>query len=240
MPNMQYGSLKPETWWVAQRLAPGLPGPPQPPDLGTAKLRAGPHSPLGSLASRFLARTTETFRAYVGACGQRVPRGLLGEAPSGHALAPPCPLHRAGRHLPALGGSLTLAFFTRSMASACSSGLVPNTCGRRASVRAQVPPERGWPMSGEPHRAQETHGGAGERNTRPWVSLSFVPFPVCPCVCPSLYPSGHTCQPMCVPACAHPCVGMGVPMAGPTCVIWVMVTSPDREERVGTTAVSAP
>lgn len=85
---MQYGSLKPETPRAPQCPAPEPPVPPRPPGLGTAKLLAGPHSPLGSLASRFLARMTETFRAYVGACGPRVPRGLLREAVCGHDRAP--------------------------------------------------------------------------------------------------------------------------------------------------------
>jgi len=53
MPSMQYGSLKPRRWWVPQS---------QPRPRGP-QTRLAPHSPLGSLASRFLARMTETLRA---------------------------------------------------------------------------------------------------------------------------------------------------------------------------------
>lgn len=144
IPSMQYGSLKPEMEQVPQPW--GLPQVLRSLVLpGTAARHhqglPGTHSPLGSLARRFLARMTETFRAYVGACRQKGTRGLHGtKQPQGacHSLplSPP-PWHPSLPHQHCCwsagtclaGYSLTLAFFTRMMASMCSSELVPNTCG---------------------------------------------------------------------------------------------------------------
>lgn len=79
-----------EAWNMASASAPNPrpSSPPWSPGLGTTKVPANPHSPLGSLASRFLARMTDTFRAYVGACGQRGNEGPLG-AQCGHDRALP-------------------------------------------------------------------------------------------------------------------------------------------------------
>lgn len=73
MPSMQYGSLKPEMEQVPQPLAPMVLHSPQLPGAAARHYKGLPdtNSPLGSLARRFLARTTETFRAYVGACQQK-------------------------------------------------------------------------------------------------------------------------------------------------------------------------
>lgn len=90
---------------------------------------------------------------------------------------PPSPSTVAGQRLPRPSGSLTLAFFTRSMASACSSGLVPNTCRGWAGVRAQGPPKQGWAVSRGPHRAEETHPGEEER------CICLSTHPVCLFLC---------------------------------------------------------
>ena len=50
----------------------------------------------------------------------------------------PLPASTAGGGICPAGSSLTLAFFTRSTAAACSSGPVPNTCGS-AGVRLRCP-----------------------------------------------------------------------------------------------------
>lgn len=75
MPSIQYGSLKPEMEQVPQPLAipPHVLHSPQLPGTAARHCKGllETHSPLGSLARRFLARMTETFRAYVGACQQK-------------------------------------------------------------------------------------------------------------------------------------------------------------------------
>lgn len=84
---------------------------------------------------------TETFRAYVGAYRQKGTGGLHRTKQPQHACySPPLFLPPWYPFLPhrchcwpastCLGvHNLTLAFFTRVMASMCSSELVPNTCG---------------------------------------------------------------------------------------------------------------
>lgn len=133
--------------------------------------------------------------------------------PRSMSSPPPSPSTAADRHLPTPGGSLTLAFFTRSMASACSSGLVPNTC-RVGRCEGPGTPKAGLASVLGPHRAEETHRGGGK------MYLSICPSSVslCQCVlstllcvsvCPSITPSFWACLSacMCVCLCTHVCVG---------------------------------
>lgn len=151
MPSMQYGSLKPRTWWVPQSqpaLGPqtrptpeaSVPAPP-PPTPGPLTWLLPAHRwglwPAGSWRAR-RRLSGRRWGPAVGAAtvsGARCGPDTAGSAP----LHPePLPTSTARGGICPAGGSLTLALFTRSTAAACSSGLVPNTCGP-AGVRPRCP-----------------------------------------------------------------------------------------------------
>lgn len=145
----------------------------------------------------------------------------------------PLPTSTARGGICPAGGSLTLAFFRSSTAAACSSGLVPNTCGQQVwspgAFEAGQLPSRGFTGWGS---AQQEERGL---STCWFVFLPFsaclsillcvnptsvcLSFPmffgavssVCSSVwmCLCVHLPGHACQPVCVCLCTCVCRYVG-------------------------------